>query len=149
MKKHSGLGLQIFTLIFSIIVLMLVSMKGHAQSSGGNYLPVATISTPLINPIAQIANYIRVDSVVIVYGTVFLNGFPTVGKLLTVQLTVPFPTNFSIPPSLVHGDGVVTQSTNGWVPALVQSDFTTVNVKYTPTSSNPANMEYHFSYIIH
>jgi hypothetical protein len=135
--------------ILFILVMSIIRLSCYSQASGGTYLPVATISTPLINPIAQVANWIRVDTVVIVYGTVFLNGFPTVGKALTVDLTVPFPTNFALPPSMVFGDGQVSQSTNGRVPAIVQSDFIQVVVKYTPTSSTPANLSYHYSYIIH
>lgn len=134
---------------FLFVFLLLISTAGFSQASGGTYLPVATISTSLINPIAQVANWSRNDSVVIVYGTVFLNGFPTVGKTITVSLTVPFPTNFALPPSMVHGTGVVSQSTNGWVIAIVQSDFQSVVVKYMPTSSTPANLVYHYSYIIH
>src|SRR5579863_275250 len=106
-------------LLFSALAFCLcltLSFSVHAQSSGGTYLPVATISTTLINPIAQIATYTRNDSIVTVYGTVFLNGFPNVGKSLQVTLTVPIPTNFSIPPSMVRGDGQVAQSTNGYVP---------------------------------
>ena len=127
---------------------LFISATVFSQNISGTYLPVATISTTLINPIAQPATFIRMDTVVFVNGTVFLNGFPTIGHLVQVFLTVPFPTNFAKLANLTYGLGAVVQNTNGRVIAIAKTDLTTVVVNYIPTSSSPATLFYSYSYII-
>jgi hypothetical protein len=129
--------------------LFFCSALSFAQSSGGTYLPTANSSTSLINPIPQQAMYMRTDSIVHVSGHIFLNGFPTVGVKVQIQVSVPFPTDFSSPSTLIYGLGTVFQSTNGQALAVVQTNFANVNIVYTPTSSNPANLTYFFDYLIH
>lgn len=126
--------------------LLFVSVSVCAQ--GGTYLPVVTASVTTINPIAQVAQYIQADSVVIIYGTVFLNGFPVAGVPVTLHVSVPVPSNFTVPPSMVRGSGDVLQSGAPSVRAQVTSNFIDVIVKYTPSVSAPANLNYNFSYLI-
>jgi len=135
--------------LFTMLLCLLLIFSAHSQSSGGTYLPTVTISTTLINPIPQIATYTRNDSIVTVYGTIYLNGFPNVGSPVQIGISVPIPTNFSIPPSMVRGLGEVAQSTNGYVPAIINSDFIKPIIHYTPSSSFPANLYYHFQYLVH
>jgi len=129
--------------------LLFLSGAACAQSSGATFLPTITSSSVFINPIAQTAQYIRVDSIVIVYGAIFLNGSPTAGVPVFITVSVPVPVTFSGGNNTARGFANVFQS---GAPALIGQVTTTpaeVQIKYTPTASFPANMVYHYSYVIH
>lgn len=135
-------------LMFLAIAFLPFTLK--AQSSSGIYLPVVSspIVTPpsVINMIAQPAHYMKIDSQVVVYGTIFANGFPTVGHRYSASISVPFPN--SILAFSAYGVGTVYQSTNGTVQANIFLQSGKIFIGWSPTSSNPANIFYHFIYSI-
>jgi hypothetical protein len=134
-------------LLFSF--LLFCSAAVCAQSSGGMFLPVATSTSVFINPIPQAAQYIRADSVVIVYGSIFLNGTPTVGIPVFITVTVPIPVMFAGGNNTARGFANVFQSGAPVVVSQVTTTPAEVQIKYTPTAPFPANMVYHYSYVIH
>jgi hypothetical protein len=132
-------------LLFSFLLFLSVA----ARCQGGTYLPAVSSSTALIHPIAQRAQYIQADSVVIVYGSVFLNGAPQAGYPVSITISVPVPTNLAVDPYTLRGFAKVWQSGAPPLDAQVQNNSIAVQIRYTPTVSFPGNLIYNFSYIIH
>jgi hypothetical protein len=96
--------------------------------------------------IAQQAHFVKTDSEVIIYGTVFANGFPTVGKPYQCTISTPFPN--SVFSYSVIGSGTVYQSNNGTVQTYINNQSGKPTMGWTPTSSNPALIRFNFIFTI-
>lgn len=136
--------------MFCLFAIAFMPFLVKGQDTSGIYLP--SVSSPIvsgggvINMIAQPAHFVKVDSEVIIYGTIFANGFPVVGHSYAASISVPFPN--SILAFSAYGLGTSFQSTNGTVQANIFLQSGLIFIRWTPTSSNPSNIYYHFIYTL-
>lgn len=95
--------------LFSIILaIAFLPFAGHSQTvQSGVYIPAVLAHSPGINPVPQLTHYTRIGDEVQISGSVFLNGFPAVGKKTFFTLS-SFYTIANI--NSAKGVGVFTQA---------------------------------------
>jgi hypothetical protein len=133
--------------LFFAFCLLLTTMAGRTQDTAGTYLPTILSHTSTINPIPQITHFIKVDSEVYVYGSVFANGNPKIGFLTSFSVSLPIPSTL-VPALLAYGQSTVIQSSPPAVAGGVHVQSGAMQIFWTPTVSLPAQVFYSFAYTV-
>lgn len=130
-----------------ILAIAFLPFATDAQNVGGTYFPTIIAHSAAINAIPQLFHYIKVDSEVFVWGSVFANGTPVANKRIFFIPSLPFPSDIS-GVAAAYGGGTVLQSVQPAIPCGVNNQGGQINVFWIPTASFPAQVFFSFAYTI-